>query len=234
MTDYHAIERDAGLARMRVCGEMAAELSAVTGDPWDVAEWRYRRDDCYAVDDPAGFRGAAFRRASDGFTIVVSGANDWKDKAKMRASILWPRRNEPGAAHSLYRDAPGVSYSAAEPVAKFSSARPVRQIAKQIARVLITPEHAAAFAGLIKMFSDADDRKTAAADWRKAVSAASGIEYRDYKNGESGGRWADYDKWCDLETSHDRPGGKLTIRLSDDAARAAAMVAAIRAIVESN
>lgn len=205
---------------------LPAALSAVTGDAWSRgAGGRHEFD---GPPEPEFFHRALFRRAGDGFTVSLTVTT--YPKSAVVARIVWPC--DTAGRSRLLRDAPGQRHSAPEPRASFDPTRNAATVAKQIARTLLSDDTAAAWQAMAEADAAADAAEAGAADWRAAVASASGHSVSVHNNGAGPKVYWQAPAGGDslrLSSSARQPGGSLTLDLPADPARAAQLVAAIRA-----
>lgn len=227
--ERRAREKEEQKAKARVCisalDAMPAAMTAATGE-----EWReVKRDDSDSgwydgPGDPRNVRSATLERA-DGFRIRFWAEYEF---TKLGAYVAWPEAAD--GSSRRYSDTPGVPYGTKSPVARFNVDRVPLAAAKQVARVLVTDAHLAAFRWCAEQTAKERDHNAQAADWREAVAAASGIECRILDGQRV--HWSNYGAWANVESSFHRPGGKLEIPLPADPAQAAALVRAVRDLVK--
>lgn len=166
---------DHGAARLALCEALADELGKATGDEWirdDSAA--FQEDSWLELGDPAGFRGSVFRRTGDGFAVRVTVCLEYNRGDRVTARIDWPDDpTESGAGRAQrLRNAPGCAYDTPEPMTTAAADRPARAVARQIARELVTVEHADAWAALEGQNAARLALRDTAADWRAKVGAA--------------------------------------------------------------
>jgi hypothetical protein len=204
---------------------IAAALIETTGQEWALT-----------LDEPHDGRvnGATITRPADGFTLRVG--DTWgHDKNGVSVGLYWPLVADESHRWQ-FKLAAGQDYTTGEPEARFSLPRPhnAATVARRIMRELITPETVEAFAYFIGRNERTRAEKLAAVEWRNAVAEASGLQWQIGQH-DSRLYWRTYETWADdLQSKTDSTGGKITIRLPDDPARAADLVARLRAAVEAS
>ena len=255
------VARAQGAARLALWGALPAALTAATGEEWTAgaARWTSPGDnDSFetvgaAADDPARFQSGTVTRTRDGFAVRFG--EDWRNNRKDRcqASIQWPEpkgKTHGGNRYRGLKDSVALgengrrpfSYDTPEPVATFDPSRPVKAIAGQIVRALILPEYAAAWAGFLDQDAATLARENTAAEWLQAVGEAAGAIAETSQNDPGRVWWRNADPragrtggpdWGRIADANPfRAGGELVIRIPDDPRAAAAMVAAVRSILE--
>ncbi|WP_412506165.1 hypothetical protein [Roseovarius sp. SYSU LYC5161] len=238
---------DHGAARLALCEGLADALGEATGDTWtrdDSAT--FHEDSWNELGDPAGFRGSVFRRTGDGFAVRVTACLEYNRGDRVTARIDWPddpTERGAGRAQRLH-NAPGWAYDTPEPMTTAAADRPARAVARQIARELVTVEHADAWAAIEDQNAARLALCDTAADWRAKVSAAltgdpaaaddprRGIRYSECQSSFSGPSPRLHPVGLDLhDPGGNRPGGIASVDLPDDPDAAARIVAAMRAAV---
>lgn len=226
-----------GEARLNLCHNLAEALTTATGDLWTRDDSRVYQGEGWRDSGLAhDFRGSAFVRQRDGFTIRATGPCAYNKPDRMAAAIDWPKNpvESGGYAVRRYRDAPGVDWNQPEPGCTFAADRPAKAVARQIVRELTKPEHVAAWAALERLNAEAVTTKDTATAWREAVGEALG---QPLAFSEVAGRIPGLSDYCNpvglslTDETGKRPGGVASVRLPEDPAAAARIVAAIRAAV---
>lgn len=220
-----------------LCDSLAPELEAATGEKWEALPARYQPDEWTESGLVSHYPGARFRRTRDGYTLTIHPSHKWNALDRAEAGIEWP--DDPTrkgyAGRTVYREAPGVPYGSPEPKAGFSLPAKPAAVARRMVRDLIKPEHEAARLALLKRAADNATESEQAAAWREKVGAAHGTKFaiQDWNGGGVAGP-SKYSNWAGIEPKgRDRPGGVLTLDLPENPDRAAALVSAIRALVEA-
>jgi hypothetical protein len=235
-TETESTERRARLALHDLADVLAEHLTKESGEEWTAGRVDYLREDCRDKDRQgrAAVTGANFTRARDGFTLRLWPSNYYNEKDKGGAGIEWPQDLAPGhAARTVYRQAPGVDYHAAEPGIAFTveKAKPAT-LARRMLRELTGPEYDRAFAALVEKFDAEEAAREKGEEWAAKVREAAGVKSVGLASERYWGRPLNGARVAVGRESQHGPGGVLAIQLPDDPDAAALMAAALRAVGE--
>lgn len=221
------MERAARVALAGICGDLAAALTAESGEAWAGEVNALRGDWREELRGPERTESLTLTRARDGFTVSIR-AGTWNECGKASAEIAWPKNPADGWPVKM-RDAPG-SWGASEPGFGFTveKAKPAT-LARRILRELTGEDRDSAWAAFVARWAAEGEARDAAACWRDAVAGASGC---NFSVRDSAVYWFGQGGFSELESQRDSPGGKLTVRLPIDPGEAAATVAAILALIK--
>ena len=229
---HHGEDDDAGAQRLALCEALPDALTAETGDAWTIADGgRSWGTVDGAPGRPGYFRGVALERA-DGLRLHVAQVQPWESRLKARP--VFPPDPVTGKGRTM-RDAGFPFWNEATPTAGFAPSRPAAQVAREIARKVLTPRVGEALAAMREADARTAADATQAETWRARVGEAHGQAPRVSDNGSGPRVYWHRGETCAyrLESSHDRPGGTLTLELPEDPDAAARVVSTVRAVLEA-